>query len=214
MLKILIAESRTLVQEHLRRLLSGQSSLKVIAAVHGGHALIEALRLENSVELVIAGWYNSEPESLDWLREAKLIKPRLPIIIISNITGADFVKEVFLLGVSGYFLSNVGPEEFLFGINHVALGGEYISAGLAIRIIVGPPVIKGNSGRGSFREYSAEDIRLLQAIADGYSNAQIAEMFFLSRRSIESRRAVLLRKTGMDNTASMVKFAALNGLVE
>jgi DNA-binding CsgD family transcriptional regulator len=50
-------------------------------------------------------------------------------------------------------------------------------------------------------------------IADGYSSGEMAEMFFLSKRSIESRRAVLMRKTGTGNTAMLIKFAALNGLV-
>jgi DNA-binding NarL/FixJ family response regulator len=213
MLNILISESRVIVREHLKTLLSGQLLLKVIATSSGGHGLTQALRSNSNIELAIAGWYDSEETSLEWLRDVKKIRPKLPIILVSNIFGQDFVREVFLIGVSGYLLTNVGREELLFSIAHIALGGEYISSNLAVKIIIEPPMSLQKKEAKNSEDFSTDDLRLLQAIADGYSSGEMAEMFFLSKRSIESRRAVLMRKTGTGNTAMLIKFAALNGLV-
>ncbi|RZK12712.1 MAG: response regulator transcription factor [Flavobacterium sp.] len=213
MLNILISDSKIIVREHIKTLLSGQLLLKVIATSSGGNGLTQALRSNINVELVIAGWYDGEESSLEWLRDVKRLRPKLPIIIVSNIFVQDFIREVFRIGVSGYLLTNVGREELLFSVAHIALGGEYISSSLAVKIIIEPSMSSEKKGMKNFESYSLDDLRLLQAIADGKSSSQMADMFFLSKRSIESRRAVLMKKTGTSNSAMLIKFAALNGLV-
>lgn len=213
MLKILIAESRLIVREHLWILLKEQPSYKVMEVAAVGKHLVDFLLDGIDFDLLIAGWHNSKGNDFEWISQVKQIKTGIPVLVVTNITKASRISEAFEGGASGYLLSNIGREELVFAINHTALGGEFISSQLGVsaykdssNLLERPVTISG--GR-----YSDAEIRLLQAISDGLNSQEIADKFFLGRRSIESKRAALMAKAGVGNTASLIKFAALNGLV-
>lgn len=213
MLKIIIVESHIIILDHLKALLSDQTAFKVVEVVSSGNGLVELLLSGVSVDLVMAGLYKTKGNNLEWLLEAKRLRPGLPILVISNVAIATQIREVFLAGASGYLLSNIGRDELFFCIRHTTLGGEYISSQLAVRAFKEQFFSPQQNFLNETGHYSVTEVRLLQAISDGLSSQEIADTFFLSRRSIESRRAALLVKAGVSNTASLIKFAALNGLV-
>ena len=213
MLKILIFESREIVLEHLRSLLAGQSFCEIVETTMSKDGWIDFLRSESPLDIGIAGWNSSRSIGLEWLSEAKNIRPELPLLTVGNISAAEQIRQVFFSGASGYILSTIGREELLFAIRHLVMGGEYISSQLGVDKFKLDDVSVTKILPVTDKDYSAAELRLLQAISDGLNSKDIGDMFFLSRRSIESRRAGLLAKVGVKNTAALIKYAAMRGLV-
>ncbi|WP_199118317.1 response regulator transcription factor [Pedobacter sp. ASV28] len=213
MLKILIAESQLIVRERLKLLLAGQSTIKIVLETSIGQELLDQLLTGVALDLVLSGWHNGDKGELQWLRDAKKYRPALPVLLLTMKTNDENIRQAFLAGASGYLLSNICLDELLFAIRHVARGGVYLSSQLSLELINRLPGKLGDNVAVKPGLYTEEEIRLLQALADGDSNQVIAEKFFLSKRSIEGQRALLIKKAGVANTAALIRFACMNGLV-
>ena len=136
-------------------------------------------------------------------------RPNLKIIVVSSgkedIAG---VEHMIQSGVSGYLTANGGVEEYEHCLRKVLDQGLYLCTGFVLRMIKhgGPPKTDV--------QLNQQERELLELIAEGLSNKEIADKLFVSVRTIESRRQKLLEKTGCTNTATLVRFAVLNMLVK
>ncbi len=212
MLKILLAESHLVVREKIKALLAGQTLVKVVLETPTLKIFLEAIP-DVAVDVILSGWYNVTKDGLDWLKDAKKYRPEIPVILLTMRTNDESIRKAFLVGVSGYLLSNVGVEELIFAMKHVSKGEIYLSSQLSLELINRIPVESEDMGTIKDALFSKNEIKLLQALGDGLSNKAIADQFFLSKRSIESQRAALIKKSGVRNTASLIRFACVNRLI-
>ncbi len=132
----------------------------------------------------------------------------------------DKLQKAFEKGAKGYLVKNVSYDELLFAIAHIGNGGRYLCEELAMllleRIIAQPPTFGGYEGEGAADgiELSDREVEVLQLISDGYTNVEIADKLFLSKRTVEGHRQNLIEKTGVKNSASLIKYAVVNRLVD
>jgi DNA-binding NarL/FixJ family response regulator len=135
--------------------------------------------------------------------------PDLKIITISSgkedIVG---VENMIQNGISGYLTIHAGVEEYEHCLRKVLDQGLYLCTGFVLRMIK-----HGGHARTDIQLTKSEQ-EVLNLVAEGLSNKEIADNLFVSVRTIESRRKKLLDKTGCANTATLVRFAVLNMLVK
>ena len=110
---------------------------------------------------------------------------------------------------------NIDVEEVLFAIDTVIKGNRYFASELAIQVLeryhkqaIG--LNEANSGKITF---SDREISVMDLMAEGLTNQQIADQLFLSKRTVEGIRQSILEKTGVKNSAALIKFAILNGYI-
>ncbi|WP_276088128.1 response regulator transcription factor [Pedobacter sp. JY14-1] len=112
-------------------------------------------------------------------------------------------------------LEDTDIEELVYGIRKVAAGKRFICTTLIDRISQrltdGQPYTRSLSPD---IELSKREIEILHLLADGFTNAEIADRLFTSRRTVEGHRQSLLNKTRVRNSPELIKFAMLNGLLE
>ena len=118
-------------------------------------------------------------------------------------------------GAKGYVSKNVDVEELIFAINTVKKGNRYFSAELGINILE-----RYHKQLVGYKEESTQKIifsereqSVLELIAEGQTNQQIADQLFLSRRTVEGIRQSILDRTGAKNSAALIKFAISNGYI-
>ena len=127
-----------------------------------------------------------------------------------------YIVQAFKNGASAYILKNITSDELVFCIKHVCLNADrYICNELALRmldkVINKPDVVVPNENTEI--ELSKREIEVLTLIAEGYTNLEIADKLFTSKRTVEGHRQNLIDKTGSRNTAALIRYAILSGMI-
>jgi len=126
----------------------------------------------------------------------------------------DFVIQALETGATGYILKNTGKDEVLTAIRSVSKGDSYFSREVSAILIEQLHKPAPSRKKHTDIPISPREIEVLKLIAQEYSNPEIAKKLFISIRTVDTHRRNLLEKLGAKNTAGLVKFAILKGLVD
>jgi DNA-binding NarL/FixJ family response regulator len=226
MIRIIIADDHKLVREAIKALLAeGASNIEIAGEATSGHEAIGLLE-KGEADLVLM---DIDMPGMNGIEATGLIKERFPgvkVLMLTMMDNEQYLADALRVGATGYVLKSAGHKELLHAIDTVAGGEEYFSADVVKMLLRKPQSTPAEAmnAPGSFGGHatnqslpaaiSPRELEVLRLIAQGYTNAQIAEMLFNSRRTIETHRQNLLEKTGANNTATLVLYAASHGLLE
>lgn len=218
MIKIILVEDHLVVRNGIKLLLDTQDNVKVIGEANNG---VEALDLLKSTELPDVILTDITMPEMDGLQLAKIMQqeyPEVKVIVLSMLNSIENMKSAFEFGCKGFLIKNVSYDELLFGINHISRGGHYICEELVMSLMKTllsqdrlTPKENVLFEEGTFTD---RELEVLQLISDGFTNVQIADKLFLSKRTVEGYRQNLIEKMDVKNSASLIKYATLHGLVK
>jgi len=214
MIRILLAEDHNIVRNGIRILLEADEHIQVLAeAVNGAQAL---RRLSSApVDIVIADLNMPELDGLQLLQEIKSRYPEIKVMILSMHDHEKYVIEAFKNNADGYMLKNIGADELIFAIKLVYGGQKYLCNELTMNLV--DKWINGTQAMmavpDSEIDFSLRELEIMQLIADGLTNLEMSEKLFLSKRTIEGHRQSLLDKTGSKNSAALIRYGVLHGLI-
>lgn len=219
MINIILVEDHLLVRNGIKLLLDSQENVNVVAEANDGSELL--FYLENNEELPDIVITDINMPGLEGLQLTEILRqnyPSIKVIVLTMLDDNQSVLEAFQKGVSGYLVKNVSYNELLFAIKHIYQGGSYLDSLLTklfLEKLASAQHVKNldNKVMDSF-DISERELEVLQLISDGYTNMEIGEKLFLSKRTVEGHRQNLIDKMNVKNSASLIKFAVKNGLVE
>jgi DNA-binding NarL/FixJ family response regulator len=148
---------------------------------------------------------------MDGVELCQVIKEKYPGIFILGLSTFNqglYIKKMMANGASGYILKNSSKEELVSAIHVVMEGGIYFSgeAGEALAAYQ-------RSAGSALPVLTPREKEILELIAEGFTNPQIAEKLFLSQFTVDSHRKNLLAKLNVKNTASLIRLAVENKLI-
>jgi DNA-binding NarL/FixJ family response regulator len=121
---------------------------------------------------------------------------------------------MFNAGAKGYMLKNTGKEELLYALKRIKEGGMYVSPEIMAKSLEKMVLLSRENQRSvSSVALSKRELEVLKLLAEGLTNNEIAEKLFTSRRTIETHRKNLIDKTASKNTAALIRFAIMNGII-
>lgn len=144
------------------------------------------------------------------MKQLRIAKPAIPVLILSMYPEDQYAVRAIKAGAAGYLSKESAPEELIGAIKKVAMGGKYVSSGLAEKLVghLGPDTEKQDHTLLSDREY-----QVMIMIASGKTVKEIGEELSLSVKTISTNRTRALKKMGMKNNAEMTYYAIKMGLV-
>ena len=165
---------------------------------------------------------------MNGIEATKLLRERFPQVSVVMLTMADneqWARESLQAGAQGYMLKSAGHQELIQAIRMVHQGEEYFSAALTKRLLQqSSPGPSNGTNPGASQPpatsqslsdpISPRELEVLRLIAKGYTTHQIGELLFTSRRTVETHRQNLLTKTKANNTATLIRFAVEQGLLQ
>lgn len=215
MIKILIADDHNLFREGLKAMLEDPSTdIEVIGEAASGQELFPLLE-KHDVDLVLLDFNMPEMDGLAATRYIREHFSSTKILVLSMLEDEKQVSEIIKAGAQGYILKTIDKKELIYAIHKVASGQCYITTQIALNLLDKDTFqqIEKHDTEVSTKDLSKRELEVLQLVAKGHTNEQIAEMLFTSRRTIESHRQNLLEKTGSRNTASLIVYATKNNLI-
>ena len=218
--RILIADDHDVVRSGLKMLLRSHPGFSIVAEAADGE---EAVRLAQEHKPDIAILDISMPR-LDGIEATKIIKqthPEIRIIILTVHEDEEYAYHVLRAGASGYVLKNASKKEIFEAIESAMSGERFFSRGIS-KIIVEGFIKRANDqaqGEGrpqspSSQKLTERETEVLQYIAQGFTNRQIADTLNLSFRTINTHRANIMQKLDIHDTAGLVRHAITIGLVK
>lgn len=210
---VYLVDDHKILRESLIYLLRQEASLEVIGEAADGHdAYRDILRLKPDIAIL-----DISIPSLNGLDLAAKLKQELPelrIIILTMHKTEEFVARAYSLGVSGYLLKDNALEELLKCIRCVVEGKTYLSEDLFHTVIHGFVTHHQKEGGTVPETITTREREIVQLLAEGCSNRDIADKLNLSVKTVETHRANIMKKMGFRSITDLVLYAVRNHMIE
>lgn len=207
---VLLADDHPVVRDGVRCLLERRPDVRVIAAVADGSAAIrEAERLEPHVVVM-----DITMPGLNGIDATRVIADKMPavaVIIFSVHSSPIIVRRAIKAGARGYVCKDAATEELVRAVRAVAGGKRYIGQGLAQNLL---DVQEGpRNGDRTQEALTTAERNILKLVVEGKSNPEVAATIGLTPRTVETYRLRLMRKLGIENLPSLVRYAIRHGII-
>lgn len=208
-IRILLADDHSVVRQGFSAILRTQDDMDVIAeASNGREAIDKALALKPDV--IVMDVAMPELNGIEATRRIQEEAPRSRILALSMHKDAVYVREILRAGARGYLLKDAVDTDFLSAVRAVARGDGYISPAVSEAVL------------SDYRRHvtnpidllSSREREVLQMIAEGLINKEIATKLNLSVYTVEAHRGRVMEKLNLHSTSELVRFAIRNGLID
>jgi two-component system, NarL family, response regulator NreC len=204
-IRILIADDHGVLRAGLRALLNSEVDLEVVdEATDGDGALLLAAELRPDV--VLLDFSMPGPGGVEVTRRLHAALPETRVLILTVHEDDNLLREALQAGAAGYIIKRAVESELINAIRAVARGDLYVHPAMT-RALLAPPATPPPAKKREPESLSPREIEVLRLIAKGYTNSQIAAEFGLSVRTVESHRANLMGKLGLQNRVELVRWA-------
>jgi DNA-binding NarL/FixJ family response regulator len=214
-IRVLVADDHAVLRAGLKMLIGGQPDMEVVAEAGDGE---EALRRAKDTRPDVAIMDMTMPgaggiQAIERLRAAC---PETRVLVLTMHDVPAYLRAALAAGASGYVVKRAADAELLSAIRGVARGRTVLDPGLATRVVeggLGPRVPSGRpKGAGAASLLSQREREVLDRVAQGYTNQQIADHLGLSVKTVETYRSRLVEKLGLRSRADLVRYALDSGL--
>lgn len=210
--RILIADDHQLLRAGLCALLRAHAGFEVVGEAADGREAVDLAR-ELEPDLLLLDISMPVMDGITATREARRLLPRVKILILTVHEDETLLREALEAGATGYVVKRAAESELVNAILAAMRGELYIHPSMT-RALIEPPAQEPQHRRlGEVEHLTPREIEVLSLIAEGFTNAQVAEQLGLSVRTIESHRANIMGKLGIDTRAELVHYALRQGLL-
>jgi DNA-binding NarL/FixJ family response regulator len=208
-IQILLADDHAVVRQGFRLILNAQPDMEVVGeAGSGGEAVEAAERLKPDVVVMDVAMPNLN--GIEATRRISRSVPRARILALSMHNDAVYVREILRAGARGYLLKESFDKDLLAAVRSLAKGQGYISPAVSDAVLA------------DYRKYVTDPLDLLtsrerevlQMIAEGKTNKEIASSLKLSIYTVDAHRGRIMEKLNLHSVGELVRFAMRNGLID
>jgi two-component system, NarL family, response regulator NreC len=212
-LRILLADDHGIVRRGLKSLLESQPGLSVIGEAADG---LEALRLcsELSPDLLIIDISMPLMNGIEVASRAQKLEPSPGVIILSMHADESYIMRALAAGARGYLVKDATDEDLIPAVRAVAAGKPFFSPTVAAVLM--EDYVRQLRARGLSDSYDLltdREREILQLLAEGRSNKEVAALLDVGLSTVETHRANLMQKLNLHNTAEIVLYAVRKGII-
>jgi two-component system, NarL family, invasion response regulator UvrY len=210
MIRIIIVDDHAVVRRGLKQILDETLDLVVADEASSGFELLEKVK-KTKFDVVLLDISMPGIDGLDTLKELKIIKPELPVLIFTVYPEDQYAVRVLKAGASGYINKETEPDKLIDAIRKVARGGKYISPYLAELLAFNLDM----AGKQPLHEkLSDREFQVMLMVAKGKKVKDIAEQLSLSINTINTYRNRILEKMDLKSNVEITHYAIKNQLID
>ena len=213
-IKVLLADDHTIVRKGLRSLLEEEEGIEVIGEAEDGR---EAIKLVEKLhpDIVVMDIAMPGLNGLEATRQLRRLYPEIKILILSMYANEEYVFQTLQAGAQGYLVKKAAPLELMSAIKAVYQGNSFLSPSIS-RTVIDDYIRRADKiskGDNAFETLTARETEVLQLIAEGRKNREIAELLYISIKTVETHRAHIMDKLDIHSTAELTHYAISKGII-
>lgn len=208
--RVVLADDHKLVRAGFRAMLKTLPDVEVVAETENGRVALELIRKHNPdialLDITMPGLTGLEVAARVFAE-----MPKVRVIILSMHTADEYIVQAIRAGIAGYLLKNAEPMELELAIRSALAGDIYMSPGVSKRVI--HEFARKTNFTTTMDLLSPRQREILQLLAEGNTNKEIATMLNLSIKTVETHRKELMERLGLHDVAGLVRYAIRMGIV-
>lgn len=204
--QILLVDDHQILLEGTKAIIDGASDLfEVKDTAHTPERAQELLK-NNDYDILITDYEMPNMKGLELIKIAKTVSPEIKTIVLSMHDEPSVIRELLKIGVDGFILKKDTHQSIIDALDKVTRGKRFLSEDVSDILIQGIDDDKN-------KDLTPREVEITKLIAKEYSTRQIADILFISERTVETHRKNILKKTGTNNVVGLVRYAYKNNLV-
>jgi len=200
---ILLVDDHRIFLEGIKNLI--QQPFEVKDTASSGNEALELIK-SSEFDILITDYEMPGINGLELVKAAKAAQPEIKIIVLSMHDDPSVTKELLRVGALGYLLKNDTFKNLTEALLKVIEGKRFLSNEIA-EILINTPE---EEEKGVL---TSREVEILKLVAKEFNSRQIAEILFISERTVETHRKNILKKTGAQNLVGLIKYAYANNLI-
>ena len=202
-IRVFLLDDHELVRRGLRDLLSGTDDMEVVG--EAGTADEALLRIAPTrPNVVVADVRLPDGNGIEVCREIKSQHPEINVLMLTSFSDDDAVLSSIMAGAAGYLLKQIRGNDLVSAIRKVAAGEALLDAAVTAKVLNS---VRGGAHDDNPGRLTVQEQRILDLIAEGLTNRQIAEKMFLAEKTVKNYVSNLLSKLGMSRRTEAAVFA-------
>src|SRR6185295_10339134 len=211
---VLLADDHTVVRAGLRALLEAEEDINVVGESENGR---EAVRMAKHLQpdVVVMDIAMPSLNGLEATRQVTRESPKSRVLILSSYSNDEYVQQLTDAGATGYLVKQTAAQDLVAAIREVKKGNAFFSPAISKRLLEHfRTMVNRPPGERKSTKLTPRELEVLQLVAEGYANKQIAAELFISIKTVEKHREQLMRKLDIHDVAGLTRYAITNGIIE
>lgn len=198
--RIFIVDDHQMVIDGLKLLIGDIAGFEIVGESNVPTKVIAMLQ-DTPVDVLLTDVSMPEMSGIELSRQVKKAFPDIKILALSMYNDSNVIAEMIDAGALGFILKNTGKQELAEALNKIAAGTPYYASDITHQLV------KSLKNHKEGNHLTDREIEIISLIEKEYSNKQIADMLFISERTIETHRKNIFRKTNTQTIVGLLKYA-------
>ena len=212
-IRVLLAADHAIVRKSICCLLDGEAGIEVIGEAKDGKEAVEKVQYLHP-DVVLMDITMPGRDGLDATRQIKKLFREVKVVALTIHDGSEYIFQALRAGASGYVVKQAMPAELVSAIQAAYRGESFLSPLIARKVIMEyVRQAEATAEKDSYDRLTDREREVLQLIAEGHSNREIAELLHISVKTVESHRAHLMEKLDIHRTAILTQYAIRRGVI-
>jgi DNA-binding NarL/FixJ family response regulator len=215
LISVLLAEDHAIVREGLRSLLELSGAFEVVGEASTGRQAVE-MAGELRPAIVVMDIAMPVLNGFEATRQILLAAPETKVLVLSAHSDDEYVARMALIGASGYLVKQNSGQVLVQAIKNIAAGHPYFSPSILKRLETAERRSRenGTDAGKTRRPLTSREAEVLQLVAEGFANKQVAAELGISIKTVEKHRQQLMDKLDIHDTAGLTRHAIATGVIE
>lgn len=212
-IRIVLVDDHAVLRAGLTALLNAEADMEVVGEAGDGAASLRVVA-DHQPDVVLLDINMPHMSGLDALAPLRQVAPQSRILVLTMHDDQTYLRQVLAQGGAGYVLKQAADSELLTAIRTVYHGGAFLHPAHAQALLATPTAAGTSTGaQDDLSLLSEREVEVLKYIALGHSNKEIAEMLYLSVKTVETYKTRIMEKLDVKSRAALVRFALKQGLL-
>ena len=212
-IRILLADDHTILREGIRSLLEDEPDMVVIGEAEDGHTAVKLVK-QLDPDIVLMDIAMPLLNGIEATRQIKRDKPRTKVLILTMHENEEYIRQLLAVGAAGYILKDAAARELLGAIRAVHRGEAVLSPAIT-RLVIEDYLRWGDlQPENDSSGLSPREREVLQLVAEGYTNKQIAEILSISIKTVQTHRLNMMSKLDLHDRGELIKYAIQKKIIE
>ena len=212
---VLLVDDHAVVRDGLKMVLQLETDIQVVAEAQNGREAVQLAKKLNP-DVVVMDIAMPLLNGFEATRQIKKALPHIKVLILSAHSDDEYVNQMISIGAAGYLIKQSSAQMLAMAIREVKKGSAFFSPEIARRLEKQNKKSLGRDGvlKNKKVSLSSREAEVLQLIAEGEANKQIAAELEISIKTVEKHRQHLMEKLNIHDTAGLTRFAISSGVIE